>query len=1104
MRNFIETLNTLGEWLVENLRLLSVELLILAGIVVAILFLLRVRSPRVRHMFWLLVLAKPVVTLLIASPISLYWFLQPEAPAPPPPVRTTIVAPQAAPMQPPSREHAPRPYRRPMTAVSAAPAEVKEPSAWASINLYGIVAMSWLVIASALGLRLLVGYVYVTFLRKTAEVQPCDSPLGEAVLDAAKRLNMRPRARLALSGVSHAPVLAGILRPLILLPRALPKQLPPEQVRLVIAHELTHVRRWDNLVLLLQRIAEMLLFFHPVVWLCGWVMRREAENACDDAVLKAYDLSVEYAESLTRVAETHHNLARRLLVNTFAAAESNLSRRVRRILTARPSRTTLILSISAVVALVLLGCLGLPTTAERKENKQEQPSYSTKGKHPVKIDYSNLRLKGNHETQDAFSLVVQAAAKLYGLDVDYETLYALSTNAFAPDIRLDEPTKCHWQVQGRGRCLDLVARRIGLNIRMLPQPDHSKDPSAPKDSTKREVWLREYWRKPFIKPVRDALAAGEIIITDREWDPRDAFWCDWGIILEAREDGTFLGITTNGKKNNRMSHIGPSVPVLSQGKSTLSAHEADLEMLRLAAYRIRGQERFAPGPEGKGIIFGLAAMDAWIHQMNSVPYDTEQWQGNDRSADQAKKTALPTYEGAKVAAAHLRKQVNTFAEGARPHLEAAAKHYDRIVKLLDPAINSRGDENYDRFMGDLDKQKAHIERVLKPVKSEFAAAADEMEQALVAEGVKVPKPATASDGADTMSNTTDITSTESTAKNVRRENGKVWIEGVEPLVVKEDRRSSFFVAMKAVLCAMGEETTYDELLGMSAYAFRVQFYEKKFWCDSAPCPVCGADSAGAALAAFGYEETTYMAEESAPEEVSKARKAVMASIDAGRPVIGLVSHEQGKIDWGLIVGYQNDGKQFLCRGSDNATNVYPPSLTWPWLTIVLERKDNPPARKESTIASLKQALVQTTTPKYGDYFSGSAAYECWMDALGKDDAIRSMSPKDLGAACEGNKLHALLLLDSRLAAARYLRSIAGNFSGDTSKHLLTAAKYYHDAAKILEDSQRQTPPLWASNIEWTSERRNAQIKVLRAVADFDSRANVEIEQALAAEESDRK
>ncbi len=110
----------------------------------------------------------------------------------------------------------------------------------------------------------------------------------------------------------------------------------------------------------------MVLFFHPVMWLCGRAMRREAEAACDDAVIAVYGGSAAYADSLVRVAEFNGGLTRRLLVNTFAATESNLGRRVRRILDGRTGRMTLGLGLASVAALALIGCLGLPTAAQRK------------------------------------------------------------------------------------------------------------------------------------------------------------------------------------------------------------------------------------------------------------------------------------------------------------------------------------------------------------------------------------------------------------------------------------------------------------------------------------------------------------------------------------------------------------------------------------------------------------------------------------------------------------------------------------------------------------------------------------------------------------------
>ena len=56
-----------------------------------------------------------------------------------------------------------------------------------------------------------------------------------------------------------APVLIGVIRPMILLPPAALNGWTIEQLEMVLWHELAHVRRWDNLVNLLQRVVESLL-----------------------------------------------------------------------------------------------------------------------------------------------------------------------------------------------------------------------------------------------------------------------------------------------------------------------------------------------------------------------------------------------------------------------------------------------------------------------------------------------------------------------------------------------------------------------------------------------------------------------------------------------------------------------------------------------------------------------------------------------------------------------------------------------------------------------------------------------------------------------------
>ena len=374
MHSAMPLLNESGRWLVAQLGRMSMELAILAGVVLLALYVLRVKSPALRHLFWGLLLAKPVLTFLVASPLSLYAFLWPPTPevffTQPPAVVQTAQPSLPLPAAPP-----------PEMAPAAVAPRVEAPPLWRQVDRYGLAMLAWGLVASLLGLRLLLGCAYVAFLRGTARTQR-EGVLADFVTEAAATLRVRRHVAIATTTVCHGPVLAGIFRPVILLPESMAAALTEAQLKLIITHELAHARRWDNLVLLVQRLAEMLFFFHPVVWLCGWMMRREAEAACDDMVVSAYGDAdgagaAAYADSLTRVAEMKCGITRRLLVNTFAAAESNFHRRIRRILSGKRTRMTLWLSLATGAALILIGVLGLPAASAPKDRDIPSGTYAT-------------------------------------------------------------------------------------------------------------------------------------------------------------------------------------------------------------------------------------------------------------------------------------------------------------------------------------------------------------------------------------------------------------------------------------------------------------------------------------------------------------------------------------------------------------------------------------------------------------------------------------------------------------------------------------------------------------------------------------------------------
>lgn len=97
------------------------------------------------------------------------------------------------------------------------------------------------------------------------------------------------------------PGVVGCWRPTLLLPAGLADHLDPRQMQAVLAHELCHIRRRDNLAAAAHMLVEALFWFHPAVWWIGARLLAERERACDEAVLRAGNDPRVYAEGIVNV-----------------------------------------------------------------------------------------------------------------------------------------------------------------------------------------------------------------------------------------------------------------------------------------------------------------------------------------------------------------------------------------------------------------------------------------------------------------------------------------------------------------------------------------------------------------------------------------------------------------------------------------------------------------------------------------------------------------------------------------------------------------------------------------------------------------------------------
>ena len=108
---------------------------------------------------------------------------------------------------------------------------------------------------------------------------------------------------LLLSPTSLEPGVFGILRPVLLWPASISEHLDDAHLEAVLAHELCHVQRKDNLAACLHMLVESIFWFHPLVWWMGARLIEERERACDEAVIEMGNGRRTYAESILKVCE---------------------------------------------------------------------------------------------------------------------------------------------------------------------------------------------------------------------------------------------------------------------------------------------------------------------------------------------------------------------------------------------------------------------------------------------------------------------------------------------------------------------------------------------------------------------------------------------------------------------------------------------------------------------------------------------------------------------------------------------------------------------------------------------------------------------------------
>jgi len=223
-----------------------------------------------------------------------------------------------------------------------------------------------------------------------------------AAVRAASSVEMIAGIPVRSSPASVEPGVFGIFRPVLLLPEGISAHLERCHLQAILAHEICHIRRRDNLAAAAHMLVEAVYWFHPLVWWIGARLVEERERACDEEVLRLGNARETYAESILKTCQFYLESP---LACVSGIAGSDLKKRIVRIMTQRPANKLsfpkkLLLAaagLTAVAAPVAFGVLAAPRVSA-------QSVAAAGGTHAV---FDVASIKPYHGAADLFRINAQ-------------------------------------------------------------------------------------------------------------------------------------------------------------------------------------------------------------------------------------------------------------------------------------------------------------------------------------------------------------------------------------------------------------------------------------------------------------------------------------------------------------------------------------------------------------------------------------------------------------------------------------------------------------------------------------------------------------------------
>jgi len=356
----LDFMDNLARWVFIN----SLKASVLILIILTVQYILKNRfSPKWQNMLWILLILRLLLPARIESRYSMYNLFQKE---------TTITKAISA-------------LNRPVLNMDT---EVQIPKMTpgtipprSNVSLNDLLVLLWMSGVCVLTLITIINNVKCW--QRIRHYRLITDPfILKCFEECKKQMSIRYNVRLGKLNSIKIPMLYGWLKPVIILPASQIERYDLEQIEHIICHELAHFKRQDIIIAHISAILQILHWFNPLMWLAFYKIRLDREVACDAIALNSLGREQAKAYGKTILSLLENITSENLLPLTVGIVESKkqIKRRLTHIL--RFSKPTRFRTISAVILMIVIGCLVL-TESKKKQSVDNQSMKITFKKQPL-------------------------------------------------------------------------------------------------------------------------------------------------------------------------------------------------------------------------------------------------------------------------------------------------------------------------------------------------------------------------------------------------------------------------------------------------------------------------------------------------------------------------------------------------------------------------------------------------------------------------------------------------------------------------------------------------------------------------------------------------